>query len=182
MSDKPVGAGMFEVNENEEIWGLNRRFILFSNVLLANVFESMEKILGPVAKRQIYEVGYSAGKLGGEKMKPIFKGGIEQFKQHMNLSQSLGWGKLTKVEYDEETGVVILEYPNTWEAEGYHEVHGDKKTDSPTCFMSAGMAAGAVSGAFDIPYEGEEEFCVSKGDPLCRFVLTPMGEERKVIK
>lgn len=182
MSDKPVGAGMFQVNEEEEIWGLNRRFILFSNVLLANIFERMEGILGPVAKRQIYEVGYSAGKLGGEKMKPIFKGGIKQFEEHMKLSQSLGWGKLIKVEYDETTGNASIEYPNTWESAGFKEFHGGKISGTVTCFLSAGMAAGALSGAFDVEYECEEELCVSKGDSICKFVMTPLGDKRKVIK
>jgi predicted hydrocarbon binding protein len=182
MSEKPVGAGMFQVNEDEEIWGLNRRFILFSNALFANIFERMETILGPVAKRQIYEVGYSSGKLGADRLKPIFHGGIEQFKQHVNLSQSLGWGKITNIEYDEKTGEAALEYPNTWESEGYKEVHGDKMPGVVTCFMSAGIAAGAISGAMDVEYECEEVLCVSKGDDICKFVLTPMGDKRKVIR
>jgi predicted hydrocarbon binding protein len=182
MADKVVGAGMFEVKDNEEIWGLNRRWILFSNALLINMMDRMESILGPVAKRQIYEVGYSSGKLGGEKMRAIFKGGIEQFKQHVNLSTTLGWGKIIKVEHDEGSGKIVLEYQNTWESGGHHEVSGDKKAKSATCLISAGMAGGAAEGAFGTPYEAVEEACLSKGDAVCRFVLTPMGEKRKVIK
>jgi predicted hydrocarbon binding protein len=182
MADKVVGSGMFEVKDNEEIWGLNRRWILFSNALLLNMMDRMEAILGPVAKRQIYEVGYSSGKLGGQRMREIFKGGIEQFKQHVNLSTTLGWGKINKVEYDEGSGKIVLEYLNTWESGGYHEIHGDTKTKNATCLFSAGLAGGAAEGAFEIPYEATEEVCVSKGDQVCRFVLTPMGEKRKVIK
>jgi predicted hydrocarbon binding protein len=182
MADKPVGSGMFEVRDNEEIWGLNRRWVLFSNVLLINMMERMESILGPVAKRQIYEVGYSSGKLGGERMREIFKGGIEQFKQHVNLSTALGWGKILNIEYDQPSGKIVLEYVNTWESGGYREMHGDAKTKGPTCLFSAGIAAGAADGAFEIPYEATEDVCVSKGDRVCRFVLTPMGEKRQVIK
>ncbi len=182
MGDKPVGAGMFEVNENDEIWGLNRRFILFANALLANMIERFKDMLGPVAKRQIYEVGYSSGKLGGEKMRPIFKGGIEQFNQHLGLAGALGWGKLLNVEYDEGSGKIVIEYPNTWESDGFKELHGDKKTPGSICHMIAGIAAGAAEGAFEVPYEGVEELCICKGDKICRFSLTPMGEVRKVIR
>jgi len=182
MTDKPVGAGMFQVNENDEIQGMNRRFILFSNALLINIFEQFRDLLGPVAKRRIYEVGYSSGKMGGEKMREIFKGGIEQFNQHLNLAGALGWGKLVNVEHDESTGKIVIEYPNAWEADGYKEAYGGKISDTTLCNMIAGLAAGAAEGAFEVPYEGEEETCVGKGDTLCRFVLTPLGEERKVMK
>ena len=182
MADKVVGSGMFEVRDNDEIWGLNRRWVLFSNVLLVNMMDRMQSILGPVAKRQIYEVGYSSGKLGGERMREIFKGGIEQFKQHVNLSTALGWGKIDRIDYDEASGKIILEYLNTWESGGYHEIHGDTKTKTTTCLFSAGLAGGAAEGAFELPYESVEEICVSKGDQVCRFILTPMGEKRRVIK
>jgi len=182
MSDKPVGAGMFQVNENDEIWGLNRRFILFSNALLVNMFEQFQDLLGPVAKRRIYEVGYSSGKMGGERMREIFKGGIDQFNQHLNLAGALGWGKLANVEYDESSGRIVLEYPNAWEAEGFLEAHDKEKSKSTQCIFLSGLIAGAAEGAFEVPYEGEEETCVGRGDKLCRFVATPMGSERKVMK
>ncbi len=182
MGDAVIGHGMFELRENEEIWGVNRRFVLFSNALLLNMMERIEGVLGPVGKRQIYEVGYSSGKLGGEKMRPIFKGGIEQFKQHVNLSTNLGWGKINTIDYDEKDGKIVLEYVNTWESGGYREVHGDKKTTGSICLISAGLAAGAAEGAFETPYECTEELCVCKGDKVCRFVVTPMGEKRKILK
>jgi len=182
MSDKPVGAGMFQVNENEEIWGLNRRFILFSNALLVNMFEQFQDLLGPVAKRRIYEVGYASGKMGGERMREIFKGGIDQFNQHLKLAGALGWGKLENLEYDESSGRIVLEYPNSWEAEGFMEAHDNKKGDSTQCIFLSGLIAGAAEGAFEVTYEGEEETCVGKGDKFCRFIATPMGEKRKVMK
>jgi predicted hydrocarbon binding protein len=182
MTENVIGKGMFELRENEEIWGLNRRFILFSNALLVNMLDKFQDLLGPVARRQIYEVGYSSGKIGGEKMRPIFKGGIEQYTQHVNLTKALGWGAIGEVKYDGTSGRIVIEYTNTWESGGYREVHGDKKTDGPICIFSTGLASGAAEGAFEIPYEGEEELCTCKGDPVCRFVMTPMGEKRKIIK
>jgi predicted hydrocarbon binding protein len=182
MSGKVIGAGMIEAKDNDEIWGLNRRWVLFSNALLINMIERIEAFLGPVAKRQIYEVGYSSGQLGGQRMREIFKGGIEQFKQHVGLSTALGWGTIKTVDYDEKSGDIILEYINTWEYGGHVEVHGDKKTKNPTCIFSVGLAAGAAEGAFEKPYEAVEELCMSKGDPVCRFNITPIGEKRAIIR
>lgn len=182
MTEKQVGVGMYNLNEKDEIWGFNRRWTIFSNIIWVNISERLVSLLGPVAKRQIYEVGYSSGKLAGERIRPHFGGGIDQYKQHVGLTSAMGWGNPEIKSYNEDTGEIIVEYPNLWEAEGFSELHPNEKSESPTCIMAGGMAAGAAEGAMDVPYEVEEVLCVSKGDPVCKFILTPAGKEKKVMK
>ena len=182
MSEKQIGSGLFQLSEEGHITGFDRRWILFSISLLANILDRFNDIIGPVAKRQMYEVGYESGKIAGERVRPIFGGGIEQYRKHINMINSMGWGTSSNIEYDEKTGRISIDYPDSWQAHGYKELHPDKLTTSPICFISAGLAAGAAEGAFGIPYEGEETKCISKGDPACSLVLTPMGKEKKIFK
>ena len=98
MTEKIVGMGIYNLNEKDEIWGFDRRWTFFSNVIWANISNQLISLLGPVAKRQIYEVGYASGKLAGERMKPHFGGGIEQFRKHVALTSAIGWGTYTKID------------------------------------------------------------------------------------
>jgi predicted hydrocarbon binding protein len=182
MSEKHVGLGMFQLSDEGHILGFDRRWILFSVALLANILDRFNNIIGPVAKRQAYEVGYESGRIAGEKVRPFFGGGIEQYKKHIGLIHAMGWGQTSKIEYDEETGKIVVDFPDSWQAHGFKELHPNELTTAPMCYISAGLAAGAAEGAFGIPYEGEEVTCVSKGDPACTLVLVPLGEKKKVIK
>jgi predicted hydrocarbon binding protein len=174
--------GMFQVSDDGHILGFDRRWIIFSIALLANILNKLNEIIGPVAKRQVYEIGYESGKIAGQKVRPFFGGGIEQYKKHLDLLYAMGWGKTSKVEYEESTGKIVVDFIDSWPAHGYKELYPDKIATSPMCYISGGLAAGAAEGAFDIPYEGEEVKCVSKGDPVCSLVLTPMGMKKKIIK
>jgi predicted hydrocarbon binding protein len=182
MSEKQIGLGLFQLSEDGHILGFDRRWILFSTSVFAGILDRFNDIIGPVARRQMYEIGYESGKLAGEKVKPFFGCVIEQYRKHINMINAMGWGTSSKIEYDEKTGRIDLDYPDSWQAHGYKELHPDKQTKSPICFISAGLAAGAAEGAFGIPYEGEEIKCISKGDHACSIVLTPMGKKKKIIK
>jgi predicted hydrocarbon binding protein len=182
MSDKQLGAGMFQVNDDDEIHAFNRQWVIFSIALLANMVDRLVGLLGPVAKRQIYEAGFSSGKIAGDRMRQYFGGGIEQIKKHLDLIKNMGWGKVKDITYDEATGKIVIDFVKTWEAAGYGEVHPGEKQKAATCIMCAGLYAGAASGAFEKPYEADEVQCVSKGDPICRFEFMPAGELKKVIK
>ena len=182
MDEKQIGLGMFQLSEDGHILGFDRRWIFFSTALLTNILNSLNDIIGPVAKRRVYEIGYESGRLAGERVKPFFGGGIEQYKKHLSMLHAMGWGITSKVDYEESTGKIVVEFPDSWPAHGYKELHPNQQTNAPMCYISAGLASGAAEGAFGIPYEGEEVNCVSKGDAVCRLVLTPRGETRKVIK
>ncbi len=182
MADKQLGAGIFQVDDNDEIHAFNRRWVIFSVALLANMVDRLVGLLGPVAKRQIYEAGFSSGKIAGDRMRQYFGGGIEQIKQHLDLIKNLGWGRIKDIQYDEGTGTLTIDFPGTWEAAGFGEANPDTKEKKATCILCAGLYAGAASGAFDAVYEGEEVLCVSKGDPVCRFEFSRAGEKKKVIR
>lgn len=182
MNEQLIGQGFFHLEKDDEIWGFDRRWTVFSNVVWVNITDRLIDLLGPVAKRQIYEVGFSSGLLAGQKIRPHFGGGFEQFKSHVNLSHAMGWGAYTFMEYNEESSEIVMESPNMWEAEGYRELHPKETSSFPRCLMSAGIAAGAAQAAMDISYECEEELCISKGDRTCRFILNPSGDAKKVIR
>jgi predicted hydrocarbon binding protein len=182
MSDKVLGAGMFQVNEDDEIHAFDRQWVIFSTALLANMVDRLVGLLGPVAKRQIYEAGFSSGKIAGDKMREFFGGGIDQIKKHLDLIKNMGWGKVKEITYDDASGKITIDFNRTWEAAGYGEIGAGKKQKTATCILCAGLYAGAASGAFDKTYESQEVLCVSKGDPVCRFEFTPAGELKKVIK
>jgi len=182
MSDKQLGAGMFEVNDDDEIHAFNRQWVLFSAGLLANMVDRLVGLLGPVAKRQVYEAGFSSGKIAGDKMREFFGGGIDQIKKHLDLIKNMGWGKVKSVEHDDASGKITIDFYKTWEAAGYNELYPGKKQKAATCILCAGLYAGACSGAFEKMYETEEVLCVSKGDPVCRFEFTPAGDVKKIIK
>jgi predicted hydrocarbon binding protein len=182
MSEKVVGGGMLQVDDSGVITAFDRRWILFSVALLANMVDRLVGLLGPVAKRQIYEAGFSSGKIAGDRMRPHFGGGIEQVKKHLDLIYNMGWGKATTFEHDEATGKVTIGLSSSWEAAGFGEVHPNEKQKAVSCVLSSGLYAGAVSGAFDKLYEGNEVKCAAKGDEVCRFEFTPAGEHKKVMK
>jgi len=182
MADKQLGGGMFQVNDNDEIFAFNRQWVLFSIALLANLVDRLVGLLGPVAKRQVYEAGFSSGKIAGDRMRQYFNGGIEQIRKHLDLIKDMGWGKVKDISYDEASGTIVIDFFKTWEAAGYSEVHPGEKLETATCILCAGLYAGAASGAFEKTYEAEEVMCVSKGDPVCRFEFSPAGEHKKVIK
>ncbi|MBN2223182.1 MAG: 4-vinyl reductase [Deltaproteobacteria bacterium] len=182
MADKQLGAGMFQVNDEDEIHAFNRQWVIFSVALLANMVDRLVGLLGPVAKRQIYEAGFSSGKIAGDRMREFFGGGIEQIKKHLDLIKNMGWGRIKNVEYDDASGKIVIDFHETWESAGYGEVHPGEKQKAATCVLCAGLYAGAATGAFEKQYEAEETLCVSKGDPVCRFEFTPVGELKRVIK
>jgi predicted hydrocarbon binding protein len=182
MTEKQLGAGMFQVNDSDEIHAFNRQWVIFSVALLANLVDRLVGLLGPVAKRQIYEAGFSSGKIAGDRMRQYFGGGIEQIRKHLDLINNMGWGRVKDIKHDDASGKIVIDFYKTWEAAGYGEVHPDEKLKAATCILCAGLYAGACSGAFEKQYEAEEVLCVSKGDPVCRFEFTPAGELRKVIR
>jgi predicted hydrocarbon binding protein len=182
MADKQLGAGMFQVNDEDEIHAFNRQWVFFSVALLANMVDRLVGLLGPVAKRQIYEAGFSSGKIAGDRMRQYFGGGIDQIKQHLDLIKNMGWGRVKDIQYDQSSGKIVIDFHKTWEAAGFGEVHPGEKQKAATCILCAGLYAGAASGAFEKTYEAEEVLCVSKGDPACRFEFTLAGEIKKVLK
>jgi len=182
MADRQLGAGMFQVNDDDEIHAFNRQWVFFSVALLANMVDRLVGLLGPVAKRQIYEAGFSSGKIAGDRMRQYFGGGIDQIKQHLDLIKNMGWGRVKDIQYDQSSGKIVIDFHRTWEAAGFGEVHPGEKQKAATCILCAGLYAGAASGAFEKTYEAEEVLCVSKGDPVCRFEFTPAGEIKKVLK
>lgn len=182
MSENVVGGGLIETKENIEYYAFNRRFILFSVALLANLVERLVSLMGPVVKRQIYEVAFTSGKIAGDRMREYFKGGIGQVEKHVDMIKGLGWGKMKEIKHEEATGKVTIDFFNSWESSGYSEVQPDQKSENPVCILSAGMYAGAITGAFDTMYECEEVLCRNKGDEVCRFEFTPATEKRKIIR
>jgi len=123
MPDKQLGAGMFTVDDADDIHAFNRQWVLFSVALLANLVDRLVGLLGPVAKRQIYEAGFSSGKIAGDRMREYFGGGIEQIKKHLDLIKNMGWGRIKNIEYDDASGKIVIDFHKTWEAAGYGEVH-----------------------------------------------------------
>ena len=182
MYNKQLGGGMFQVNDEDEINAFNRQWGIFSLAMLTSMLDRLVALLGPVAKRQIYEAGFTSGKMAGDRMREFFGGGIEQIKKHLDLIKNMGWGRLKSIEHDDASGKILVEFYKTREAAGYGELHPGEKQKAATCVLCAGLYAGAATGAFEKMYESEEVLCVSKGDPVCRFEFTPVGELKKVMK
>jgi predicted hydrocarbon binding protein len=66
---------------------------------------------------------------------------------------------------------LAYDHPNTFESEHYRKA--GRQLTRPTCFFSAGYSAGWCAHAFGLDLDAREVQCVAKGDPRCRFVMTP---------
>jgi len=62
-------------------------------------------------------------------------------------------------------------HPNTFESEILRSK--GRTLDCCGCLFSAGYSAGWCSDAFGVDVHGKEVRCLSKGDPVCEFIMAP---------
>ncbi|MBT3583415.1 MAG: hypothetical protein HN509_00800 [Halobacteriovoraceae bacterium] len=71
----------------------------------------------------------------------------------------------------DEDYYLLYDHPQSFEADSW--INSGKKTSFCSCYMNAGYSSGWCEESFGIKLISREILCRAKGDPYCRFIMTP---------
>jgi PAS domain S-box-containing protein len=66
---------------------------------------------------------------------------------------------------------LVYNHPYSFEADAW--LRSGRATDHPVCVMNAGYSSGWCEESFGLPLVACEILCRAKGDPCCRFIMSP---------
>ncbi|QKE39481.1 ATP-binding protein [Ferrovum myxofaciens] len=71
----------------------------------------------------------------------------------------------------DENYYLIYDHPYSFESEAW--LAAGKKSEFPVCIMNAGYSSGWCEESFGLELIATEIMCKTKGDPACRFIMSP---------
>lgn len=151
-------------NENGEIKGFGRTFILFGTDNWYYLKKKIESLIGPAVNELFYLAGKEAGQKAAERIKKFSKKtGINGFRYYVSLGKVLGWGVFKII----KEKPLILRSENSFIAKEYLKHRASEK---PICDFVSGFAAGSASVFLKREINIRELKCIAKGDKYCEFV------------
>ncbi len=71
----------------------------------------------------------------------------------------------------DENFYLLYDHPYSFESEAW--LQSGQGRESPACIMNAGYSSGWCEASFDVNLVACEVLCRAKGDPCCRFIMSP---------
>jgi len=135
----------------------------FEDFFLTDVQDEMNKIIGPTTQTIMMNAAKCSGKKVGKK---LFSKGGNKKRTIIKYFKDSGLGDIVSMEISEEDKTATVEIKNTVFKRVY------KKGKHHTCSYVAGILSGLFSVMFGKDVNFEEVSCESRGDKVCKFVIT----------
>lgn len=184
------------VSNNGIVSYAGRRLVFFHTHMIAELFQNMEDLAGPIMQRKIKEFGSEAGHTIASKLDAEFRdsskfkdlqlildppeldklrsiadtSNLGQIEKILGLSTYDGWiGDVEIEDYEDRKNAVFIT-TNSFEAESHGET-GEKQ-----CRFFTGVIEGILTYFWDTDVTAEETHCVSEGNDTCRIEATAENE------
>jgi hypothetical protein len=142
------------------------RYLLIRPEVLVTFQKEIEKELGGRADRILFKSGFQGGSLSSKRYREVFNFSHEEIVRFMiEMGPQIGWGRFELERFDpgnKDFSVKVHHSP-------FAEAYGPSRI--PVCHFIRGVLTGMASVVFDKESEVNENLCLAKGDPFCRFEL-----------
>lgn len=148
------------------------RIIILRDLGYRGLLTEIRKLFGTGGEALLYHVGFTTGiefgKLHRETAEAVnIEDPVEIFKNVSTVMfQWAGFGKMQVNELTQEHGEIIVH--DSFECE-----LGKQRAITYSQFLR-GMIAGILAELFGRGFSVVEEYCIAKGDPVCRFSIKPL--------
>jgi uncharacterized protein len=142
--------------------------VIMPRFIFTSMMNSLKKTMGEMPAGGVNYRAYMD--MGMENVAHYKKMGIANPNTLVDMAfafySQMGWFKIIKMEWNEETKTKTITLDHTVESESFGN------TGKHVCYCTAGLLAGIVEGSFGIKVQGREIACRSKGDEHCVFTIT----------
>lgn len=146
------------------------RYILIRPETIVRIQKEVEKAVGSEAQSILASGGFEGGSLSARTYREKFGLSKEEIVEYMcNMGSSIGWGRFKLVELSD--GHIVIEVRNSPFAEKYG------RSEKGVCHLISGVLAGLGRMVLESEVESHEESCISRGEGLCRFVVSKRSED-----
>lgn len=148
-------------------WNTGDRAVMMRHRYLNAMFDRVRETFGSGGDTIIFEEGFA---YGNEGWKDLVKSvGRDFARSHVGemlmIYQAVGWFRMEGAEFGKEGSVVVRTAEN-FECER-------AKSAAPHSQFVRGHLAGSLTAIMGKRMSCEETRCISKGDPVCEFTLSP---------
>jgi len=135
-------------------------------LIYVKILQALRKKYGKNADKIFYDASKETGKIYMSVLKEKYRMSKNEMSKWAANSITLsGWGKVKVIKYDFSKAVshIIVEDST------FAKTYGGSKTSTDVILQ--GFFAGGASSIFEKNVECKEIKCISKGDPICEFII-----------